>query len=336
MNQDAFIGVDIGGTHLRVALVDGSGTILESRKTEVRIDLGAEAASEKLLVQCEDLAEFAVNRGFHLKAVGLAVAGKIDKGKGRVVFSPNLPALDDYPLGCELRDKMGIPVFMENDANAFGLGESWAGAAKGIDNWIGITLGTGVGGCLFLNGVLWEGDGLGFSGEVGHMIVEPGGPGCLCGSSGCLEAFASSRALVAEAEKLISAGSAGEALYNVWKKHNLSAESIFECARWGDRTANEIFGKMGWALGIALANLFTVLGIRHALIGGGVSGAWAQFIGPLRSSLSRNISMLDPNRAVILRGSLGDDAALIGAAGLARKTKATHLRDAEAAEKNSE
>jgi glucokinase len=318
MNRDVFIGVDIGGTHLRAALVDSSGKILESRKTDIRIDLGAKAASERLLVQCEELAQSAVNLDLHPKAVGLAVAGKIDKAEGRVVFSPNLPALDGYPLGSELRDKMGMPVFMENDSNAFGLGESWAGAAKGIGNWVGITLGTGVGGCLFLNGTLWEGDGLGFSGEIGHMIVEPGGPACLCGSNGCLEAFASARVLVAGAEKIISEGLRERTLYDLWKNHNLSAESIYECARWGDRPAAGLFNRMGWALGIALANLFTVLGIRHALIGGGVGGAWTQFIGPLRSSLSKNISMLDPNKAIILRGSLGDNAALIGAAGLAR------------------
>lgn len=323
MNRGAFIGVDIGGTHLRSALVDGSGKILEWRKTEIRIDLGAKSASQKLLVQCEDLAEFAVQAGLHPEAVGLAVAGKIDKAGGRVIFSPNLPALDGYPLGNELREKLGIPVFMENDANAFGLGESWAGAARGIENWIGMTLGTGVGGCLFLNGVLWEGDGLGFSGEVGHMIVEPGGPVCRCGSNGCLEAFASAHALVEGAEKLISDGLTEGALYNHWKNGRLSAESVFECARAGDRPAVDLFRKMGWALGIALANLFTVLGIRHALIGGGVSGAWEQFIGPLRMSLSQNISMLDPNRAVILRGSLGDEAAPIGAARLAREAVAS-------------
>jgi glucokinase len=317
MNRKVFIGVDVGGTHLRSALVDVSGKILEWRKAEIRIDLGANAAFQKLLLQCEDLAKSAANGGLQTEAVGLAVAGKIDKAGGRVIFSPNLRALDGYPLGCELREKMGLPVYMENDANAFGLGENWAGAARGIENWIGITLGTGVGGCLFLNGVLWEGDGLGFSGEVGHMVVEPGGPACLCGSNGCLEAFASSRALVEGAAKIVSDGLTQGALHDLWKEGRLSSESLFECARGGDRTAGELFRMMGWALGIALSNLFTVLGIRHAVVGGGVSNAWEQFIGPLRTSLSRNISMLDPNRTVILRGSLGDAAALIGAARLA-------------------
>jgi glucokinase len=317
MSKSAFIGVDIGGTHLRSALVDSSGIILESRRTETRIDLGAGSASEKLAVQCKDLAKSAMDRGLNPEAIGLAVAGKIDRAGESVVFSPNLPALDGYPLGRELREKTGIPVFMENDANAFGLGESWAGAGHGIENWVGVTLGTGVGGCLFLNGMLWEGDGLGFSGEVGHMIIEPGGPACLCGSSGCLEAFASARALMEGAQKAISDGLSGGTLYGLWKSGRLSAESVFECAGGGDRSAVDLFRKMGWALGIALANLFTVLGIRHAIIGGGVSSAWELFIGPLRTSLSQNISMLDPDRAVILQGRLGDDAALIGAARLA-------------------
>ena len=139
--------------------------------------------------------------GLEPVAVGLGVAGKIDAKEGSVVFSPNLPRLDGYPLGRRLAESLQIPVYMENDANVFGLGESFTGAARGFPNWVGIVLGTGTGGCLFLNGKLWEGEGLGFSGEIGHMIVEPGGPACPCGSKGCLEAFASARALVSGARR---------------------------------------------------------------------------------------------------------------------------------------
>ena len=229
-------------------------------------------------------------------------------------FFPNLPALDGYPLGRKLTEQTGLPVFMENDANVFCLGEAKAGAAAGIGNWVGITLGTGTGGCLFLKGSLWEGDGLGFSAEIGHMIIEPGGPPCPCGSRGCLEAFASARALIRGAENIIRERNISDGpLYDLFRANSLEAESIYDCARNGDRTAEALFHKMGWALGIAVANLFTVLGIRHAVIGGGVSSSWDLFIEPLKEVLARNLSMLEPDRAVVLRSSLGDDAALIGA-----------------------
>ena len=186
----AYIGVDLGGTNLKTALVNHAGKILEFRIAQVHLEQGAESVSTELLVQCRALVHSAAKLGLKVAAIGLGVAGKIDRSTGSVIFSPNLPVLDGYPLGQELGRNLQIPVCMENDANVFGLGESWAGAARGVRNWVGIVLGTGTGGCLFLNGKLWEGDGLGFSAEIGHMIVEPGGPACPCGSKGCLEAFA--------------------------------------------------------------------------------------------------------------------------------------------------
>jgi len=209
---------------------------------------------------------------------------------------------------------------MENDANVFGLGESWAGAARGVRNWVGIVLGTGTGGCLFLNGKLWEGDGLGFSAEIGHMIVEPGGPACPCGSKGCLEAFASARALISGAKKAVCGQRIKDGpLYALDRDGKLSARTIYACAKRGDPAAMALFDKMGWALGICLANIFSALGIRRAVIGGGVSSAWDLFIGPLEKTLAQNSSMLDPGAALILRSRLGDEAALIGATRLCRK-----------------
>jgi glucokinase len=209
---------------------------------------------------------------------------------------------------------------MENDANVFGLGESWAGAARGVRNWVGIVVGTGTGGCLFLNGKLWEGDGLGFSAEVGHMIVEPGGPACPCGSKGCLESFASARALISGAKKAVCDQRLKEGpLHALDREGKLSAHTIYACAKQGDPAAMALFDKMGWALGICLANIFSALAIRHAVIGGGVSSAWDLFIGSLEKTLAQNSSMLDPGAAVILRSRLGNDAALIGATRLSRK-----------------
>ncbi len=314
----AYIGVDLGGTNLKTALVSHCANILESRVARVRLDRGTESISNKLLSECRVLMDSGTRLGLKVGAVGLGVAGKIDRAAGLVIFSPNLPVLDGYPLGKYLQHNLEIPVYMENDANVFGLGESFAGAATGIANWVGITLGTGTGGCLFLRGSLWEGDGLGFSAEIGHMIVQPSGPLCVCGSSGCLESFASARALVSGAKRsLAGPGTVETSLRALDTEGKLNAETIYNCAKEGDQTAIALFDKMGWALGICLANLFSALGIRHAVIGGGVSSAWDLFISPLEKALDQNSSMLGHGKAVILRSRLGNDAALIGSARLA-------------------
>jgi glucokinase len=318
MSSDATIGVDLGGTHLRSALADSFGRIMASRKAAVNIHMGAGAAVSLLIAECRALAGHAQSHAMNLRAIGLGVAGKIDAEAGVVLFSPNLRQMEGYPLVSSLAKAMGVPVVMENDANAFGLGEAFAGAGKGLSNWIGVTLGTGVGGCLVLGGRLWHGDGLGFSGEIGHTAILEDGPPCACGLKGCLESLASGSALVRGAGELISGGKATSGrLYDLWRDGNLSAMAIYECATAGDPWAQSLFVRMGRALGISLGNLFTVLGIRHAVIGGGVSAAWDQFIGPVKESLAGSMSMLAPGDAVILKSRLGDSAALIGAARLA-------------------
>ncbi|MFP5213663.1 MAG: ROK family protein [Acidobacteriota bacterium] len=313
-----FIGVDIGGTHLRTALVDGSGKILVRRRTKTEIRLGPEHASRKLAEECEALVREAERLGGRVASVGLGVAGKIDPRRGLVVFSPNLPSMRDYPLGGELHERLKLPVVMENDANVFGLGEGWVGSARGIGNWIGVTLGTGVGGCLVLNGRLWQGDRLGFVGEIGHMVIRHAGPQCVCGLRGCLEAHASGRALVEGVGEAVSGGrlSSGP-LFNLYRSGGLDAAAVYRFASEGDPLALSLFRRMGEALGQSLAGLFTFLGIRHAVVGGGVSAGWDLFIGPLRESLVEHASMPEPGDMIVLRSRLGDDAALIGAARLA-------------------
>jgi glucokinase len=317
MGGDACIGVDLGGSYLKAALVDPSGKVLEFRKTALQIRRGAPFAIQTLVAECRTLSESAARLGFRLRAAGLGIAGKIDSASGSVIFSPNLPQLDGHAVAAPVEAALGVPVVTGNDADAFGIGEGWAGAGKGIENWVGATLGTGTGGCLMLGGRLWRGDGLGFSGEIGHMIVQPGGSSCACGMRGCLETFASESALVRGAREIVAEGKTQTALAGLFEAKTPNARSIFECASKGDPAARGLFDRMGWALGLALANLFTALGIRHAILGGGVSGAWDLFIGPLRETLSENMSMLPAAQAVVLKSALGESAAPVGAARMA-------------------
>jgi glucokinase len=318
MAEAMVLGVDLGGTYMRVALVDVKGVILRLEKAPVNIGRGADQATRRLIDACRGLAGEAEALGGRVLGLGVGVAGKIDRHRGEVVFSPNLPAMNGHPLGTELQESLDFPVILENDANAFGIGESWVGSGRGLTNWIGVTLGTGVGGCLIFGGELWEGDGLGFAGEIGHMNVDPNGPSCACGLRGCLEAHASAGALVRAVDEAVSGGlvTAGP-LLELWRMGNLTGEAVHRCTKLGDRLAGELFRRMGWALGIALAGLFTVLGIRHAIIGGGVGNGWDEFVEPLKSSLAEHCSFLAPEEMVVVRSALGDHAALLGAARLA-------------------
>lgn len=318
MPHPLLIGVDIGGTHLRAALIDENGQFHRRTKMATGSESGPEAVFERLLGACRDLMRHAGAMGQSVSAVGLGVAGKIDRDRGSVVFSPNLRPLDGYPIARNLHLALDIPVPLENDANVFGLGEAWQGNAQGIENWVGLTLGTGVGGVLILGERLWTGDNLGFEAEIGHMIVDPHGPRCICGLRGCLEAHASGRALCNGVREALESGVLTRGpLYELARSGRLSAEAVCHQARLGEPLALTLFERAGWALGLALANLFTVLGIRHAVIGGGVSTAWDQFIDSLHRSLRVSSAMLDAASAVIRRAALGDDAALLGAARLA-------------------
>ena len=318
MGNKMVIGVDLGGTHLRTALVDLAGTMVRRRRTTADIACGAEHTARKLIAECRAQVAAAREMSAGVVGIGLGVAGKIDHQRGWVVFSPNLPAMRDYPLGPKLEDALGLPVLVENDANVYGIGESWLGAGGDLRNWVGLTLGTGIGGCLMLDGRLWTGDHLGFAGELGHMVIQPEGPQCACGLRGCLEAHASGSALVAfVAEAAANENLTSGPAYELWKAGKLDARGVWECAEAGDPVAHRAFTRMGWALGLALANLFTALGICHAIIGGGVSAAWNQFIEPLHQSLAEHSSMLNVTDAVIRRSALGDDAGLLGAARLA-------------------
>jgi glucokinase len=318
MKRKMFLGIDIGGTHMRVGLVDSEGKILEQRKVATESHAGAEHASRRLIQECRAYMEKAVRDGSEVAAVGLGVAGKIDHVRGVVQFSPNLPEMNGFPLGAEVQKNLGIPVVVENDANVYGFGEYWVGKGRDVDSWVGLTMGTGVGGCLILGKRLWHGDGLGFVAEIGHMIVQPGGPLCNCGMRGCLEAHSSGSALMKGVEEAVSDGRLTEGpVYERRQAGVLDPEGIYECAVEGDPLAKHLFHRMGWALGLAISNIFTLLGIRHAIIGGGVSAGWSQFIDPLRQSLIQNNSMLHRDEMVVEHSQLGDDAAIWGAARMA-------------------
>jgi len=310
----AVAGVDIGGTNVKVALVDPTGgRLVERQSFKTMAERGPEAVAQDLADCLRELSRRAGAHGFRISGVGVGCAGIIDSRKGMVLTSPNLPGWVRFPLGPLLAKRLHLPVAVGNDVDCIGCGEYWLGAGRDLGDFLGIALGTGVGGCLIIGGKAWTGAG-GSAGEVGHMTIEPGGERCLCGNRGCLETLASASWVVRRAREELRRGSpsrldaAGSAL---------DAETIYRAAMDGDRLAGELFAQVGKSLAIAIANVIHLLGIRGVLIGGGLAQAWDAFIGPLREELTRRLTMAPVAEVRIVRAELGDDAGTLGAAYLA-------------------
>ena len=252
--KNLIFAADLGGTHLRAATVDERGTIhFRSKQNTPQGTDPNQIVAAIVNAVGEYKKESGATDG--LKAISLVVPGTVNVDAGTVVKAPNLPCLDGFPLASALTNELGLPAILENDANAAAVGEMWQGAARGCRTIICVTLGTGVGGGIILDGELWRGvDGA--AAEIGHMCVDPfGGVACTCGSRGCLEVFASATAIVRMTREA-SPRYPDSVLHDTGR---LTAETIFEAGLKSDELALEIFRRMGVYLGIGLANLINIL-----------------------------------------------------------------------------
>ena len=309
--KEIVLAADLGGTNLRMAAVDREGKILhrtkhgtpKSERAEEIISAIAEASSECLE---------AVKKKGWIKAFGAALPATLNAPDGIILKAPNLPALDGFRFSATVSDELNLPVVLENDANAAAIGENWLGAGKGFSDSICVTLGTGVGGGIILNGRILRGiDGT--AGEIGHICVEPFGEPCGCGSRGCVEQYSSATAIVRLTREL-------ENQYPksiLQNKTRLTSLDVYEAGKTGDELALEVFRKMGFYLGIALADLVNVLNPEIIVIGGGASAGWDLFIGHVQDQIRKRAFNEPAIRAKIVRAELGDDAGILGAAKLA-------------------
>ena len=270
------IGADLGGTNLRIAAFDEQGALLE------KVSLGTQVARGRDFViteMCDAILALAskFNRSGSLIGVGIGIPGIIDMRTGMVRESPNLPGWANYPVRHEIERRLAAPVVLENDANAAAFGEAWLGAARGQESMCMITLGTGVGGGLVFEGEIWRGM-TGMAGEVGHITVDPNGPPCKCGNIGCAEQYASATAIMRMAREAIANGRAPELNRAATASDvEFSAKVVYNLAIQGDQPARDIFNRVGWALGVLVADLVNALNLNMYVIGGGVSAAWSVF-----------------------------------------------------------
>ncbi|WP_151524102.1 ROK family glucokinase [Serinicoccus kebangsaanensis] len=312
------VGVDIGGTKIAASAVTG-GVIVEQALRETP----AQAPDDIVQAVGDVVRELQDRLGPErpVEAVGVACAGFIDRAGDVVVFAPNL-AWRDEPLRARLEEVTGLPVVLENDANAAAWGEFRFGAARDVEEMVLITLGTGVGGGIVVDGELVRGSH-GMGAEVGHMRVVPDGHRCGCGNKGCWEVYASGSALVREAQDLVAGGSphAGAlADASGGDPRAVTGVMVTEVAQAGDPAARELLEDIGRWAGEGLASLAAILDPGLMVIGGGVSAAGDLVLVPARAAFARNLTGRGHREVTpVVLAQLGNDAGMIGAADLASR-----------------
>jgi glucokinase len=292
------IGVDLGGTNLRAAAVDISGTILGQASYDIRYADGRDSIIADLVAAIQKVRTAVGPSG--LQGVGIGIPGYIQMDTGVVIGSANLPGFDGFPFRDEIQNRLGTTIILENDANAAALGEKWMGAGKDVDELVLLTLGTGIGGGIIVGGRVLHGY-LGMAGELGHMTVVPQGNPCGCGNRGCLEKHASATAIIGMARML----HLGE---------KLTAKDVYDFAIAGDRRAIECFVCMGQALGIAMANLINIFNFPLYLLSGGVLPAWDLFAPAMMEEIRKRSFTFTRTNPRIDKAILGNQAGLYGAA----------------------
>ena len=300
----AYIGLDVGGTFLKGARIDGTGRILTRLHEPIRKSTGGE-----VLDQLASAVETLEAKGGPCAAVGVGLPGIIEMTKGRVRGAPNVPVLDGLKVGEELETRTGRASFVENDANAAALAEAWLGAGRGGHDVLYVTLGTGVGGGLVFDGRVWMGRN-GYAGEIGHIQVEPDGHPCGCGSWGCLETIAGIPGWTRRAEALL-AGGRPSTLIGV---SPLDPQAIVEAARGEDAVALEVVDGAARAVGMGVAAVLDLLNVDRVVVGGGVANAGFFLLERIvEETRKRTFPHVFADVSFRL-AELGSDAGMVGAA----------------------
>ena len=308
-SESLVFAVDLGGTHLRAALIDDGGRIFKQLKQETPKGDSALCIVNALV----NAARQWDSDKLPVVATSIMVPGAVDAEKAVVLQAPNLPSLVNFDLKAELEQRLGWPVFLENDANAAAVGEMWMGAARCCRDVISVTLGTGVGGGVILDGKLWRGSH-GSAGEIGHTTVDPfSGLKCKCGNTGCLELFASATAIVRMTRENL-------AMFpeSPLKSEELTAAKVYEAGRNDDELALAVFRRFGMYLGIGLANLINLIDPQIIVISGGAVNGWDLFAPEMYRQVEERAFRTTAQQVKIARAECGDNAGLLGAAKLAR------------------
>ncbi len=306
------IGVDIGGTSVKAGAVDKQGKILCEKKCKTQS--GADIVIADMITLIKDII---AATGETPIAIGLGCPGLINSKNGEVVYSNNLH-WQNVPLKAKIQEAFGLPVFITNDANAAALGECFCGAGKKYQSMIMITLGTGVGSGIVVNGKLFEGN-LGAGVELGHEVIRVGGEKCTCGRRGCFEAYGSATALIRFARRAMQKDKSSLLWkYSEGDEEKVDGVIIFKAMREGDKTAAKVVKKYIYYLSEGLANITNAFHPEALVLGGGICAAGDVFLKPLKKRVDKyTYGGTDFAPVDLIIAELGNDAGICGAAKLA-------------------
>ena len=310
--QDYVIGIDIGGTNIRMGAVDYRGNILTAIKTTTEAQRGIEALLERLRIYIQEIRSDLPDG--NLIAVGAGIPGAVLAREGIVTQAPNIPALGGLPVRKMLQDRIEVRCFLENDANTVAVGEYWQGAGRGYQHVCCLTLGTGTGGGVIIGGELLHGaDGM--AAELGHIAVQADGAPCHCGSRGCLETFASANGILRiMAEHL---DHTADSTLTAEDRDKITPAMIYDHASKGDSTARNILEEAAFGLGVGMASLINIFNPEVIVIGGGIAAAWDILLPPALQTMKNRAFTAMVDRVKVVRAEKGDDAGIYGGAYLA-------------------
>lgn len=315
MSQKYVIGIDLGGTFIKGGAVSKGGEIVFRAKKES----GAKDGPLQPVINMIEVVEVIGNKmGQPPEAIGFGIPGAIFSDKGIVTKSPHFPFWTDFDLKNYLEEKISIPFSIENDANAAAIGEGWLGAGKNYKHFCCMTLGTGIGGGIVLNGTIWKGL-TGMAGEVGHIVVEPEGWPCPCGGRGCLEVYSSATGIINMVREKFNNGDISDSLKESINNNpdQATPELLCKLAGEGDNTSKGIFKRMGKYLGIGFADLINILNLELIIIGGGLLPSWEFFMEEALHQMKMRTYKVPAEMVQIVKAKCGNDAGLLGNACIA-------------------
>ena len=304
------IGIDVGGTNVKIALVDDKGSILYSNSVPTRAEMGYEYTVNNIKQAIRDLMSETKVTG--IEGIGFDFPGQIDYKNGIVRLAPNIPGWVNIPIAKIIEDEFKIPTRIDNDVHCAALGELNFGAGKGCENFICMTVGTGIGSGIVINGKLVRGAS-NAAGELGHIKLQMHeGPLCGCGDHGCLEAFASGPSIVAIAEEYILGGKSTK-FRELASGGEITPFIVAEAAKQGDPVARRIFARIGEYIGFGLSSVVNLLNPEKIIIGGGVADAGDILLDPIKETIKKRAMVVAGSAVEIVPAKLGNTAGVIGA-----------------------
>ena len=314
MTKDKYIGIDLGGTKILTAVANDNGEIIARVKLATETELGQERIKKNIFKSIYKVLEKTDIKIEKIKSIGIGSPGPLNVEKGIIYESANLP-IKNMEIVDLIEKETGINTYLQNDANTAALGEKVFGAGKEADDLLYITISTGVGGGIIINGKIYYGH-TGNAGEIGHMTVDPTGPKCGCGNYGCLESFSSGTAIKNMAKNAVE-NDESTLIKKLAKDQKLSAKLVAKAAAKGDQKALDIFAKAGYYLGIGIANLVNIFNPEMIILGGGVLKAKEYFLDRAKEEFKKRALKAPADIVKIKEAVLEDEIGVKGAIALA-------------------